>query len=140
MAAPDFYFAINTTFRHIHRRYGEQGLRTYWQTLAREYFADVIQAFAQGGLNEVERYWREFFEIEPGGQVCVTQEDSQVVIDVAECPAIKHIKAHGREIMELYCQHCNVINTEMARGASLEFCMSGGDGACRQVFSKKEQV
>ena len=88
----------------------------------------------------MEEYWREFFEIEPGGQVCVTQEDSQVVIDVAECPAIKHIKAHGREIMELYCQHCNVINTEMARGASLEFCMSGGDGACRQVFSKKEQV
>ena len=137
MAAADFYYAINATFRHIHRCYGREGLYRYWRTLGREYFGDLIERFRSGGLGAVEDYWREFFEAEPGGQVTVTGEDSTVVIEVQECPAISHLKANGREVMELYCRHCEVINTELARGAGMEFHMSGGDGACRQVFVKK---
>ena len=138
MAAADFYFAINATFRHIHRRFGQEALYAYWRAMAREYFADLVQRFEQGGLEAVQEYWRDFFETEPGGEVTVQREGPEVIIDVRTCPAIKHLKANKREIMPLYCQHCDVINRELAKNAHLEFHMSGGDGSCRQVFSRKE--
>ena len=138
MAAPDFYFGINVTFRHIHQRFGQEALYTYWRTLAREYFADLIERFTQGGLEDVEQYWREFFAAEPGADFSVNRQGSEVVIDVRQCPAIKHLKTNKREIMPLYCRHCDVINKELAQGSHLHFHMTGGDGTCRQVFSKKE--
>ena len=138
MAAADFYYAINATFRYMASRYGREGLYAYWRSLGREYFADLVERFRTGGLAAVEDYWREFFRVEPGGEVSVCREDGQVVIEVQECPAIRHLKANGREVMGLYCEHCLVINSEMADGAGLEFRMSGGDGACRQVFANKQ--
>ena len=139
MAAADFYYAINATFRYMHRHYGQEGLYAYWRSLGQEYFSDVIEQFRAGGLGAVEEYWRGFFTVEPGDLVSVERTDSAVVIEVQECPAIKHLQAGGREVMELYCQHCQVINTEMAKGAGLEFDMSGGQGSCRQTFVEKEQ-
>ena len=138
MAAADFYFAINATFRYIYQRYGREGLHAYWRALAREYFAEVTERFNKGGLKAVEEYWREFFEAEPDGEVSVRREGSEVIIEVRQCPAIKHLKAHKRQIMDLYCQHCDVINREMAQAAGLEFHMSGTVGTCRQVFTKKK--
>ena len=68
----------------------------------------------------------------------VVREGLEVVIEVRQCPAIGHFKANDREIMPLYCRHCDVINKELAEASGLAFHMSGGDGSCRQVFSKKE--
>lgn len=129
---------MNATFRHIHRRFGQEGLYAYWRTLAREYFAELIERFERDGLAGVEEYWRDFFEAEPGGEVSVVRDGPKVTIDVRQCPAIGHLKANNREIMPLYCQHCDVINKELAKGSGLKFEMSGGGGSCRQVFSKKE--
>ena len=136
MAAADFYFAINATFRYIQQHYGQEGLYAYWRALAREYFAEVTERFDKGGVEAVEEYWREFFEAEPDADVLVRREGPEVIIEVRQCPAIKHLKANKRQIMDLYCQHCDVINREMAEAAGLEFHMSGANGTCRQVFGK----
>ena len=39
MSAPDFYFAVNATARHIHDQYGMDVLVDYWRSLGREYYA-----------------------------------------------------------------------------------------------------
>jgi len=132
MAAPDFYFAINATFRFIHERWGEEGLTRYWEALAREYYAPVSARFRDEGLDGVAAYWRDFFAEEPGGSVEVRADADAVVIRVAECPAIRHLRAHGREVMPLYCRHCRVVSSAMARAAGLSFALEGGDGACEQ--------
>ena len=138
MATPDFYFAINATFRHIQQRYGQEGLYAYWRAMAREYFEDVVERFAKGGLKAVEEYWQEFFAAEPNGKVSMQRQGSEVIIEVQQCPAIKHLKANKRRIVDFYCQHCDVMNREMAEAAGLGFHMSGADGSCRQVFTRKE--
>src|SRR5690606_10827669 len=99
MAAGDFYFAINATFRFIHNRYGEEGLIQYWRTLGKNHYRSLIDRFREDGLASVEAYWREFFSHEPGGRVEVTRTEGSVEIEVAECPAIKWLNDHGREIM-----------------------------------------
>ena len=136
MAAPDFYFAINATFRWIHGNWGEEGLQQYWQALGREHYGDVTERFRQGGMAGVRDYWQAFFDEEPGGDVSVAQDGDTVTITVRTCPALKHLREHGREIMPLYCRHCQVVSEAMCAGAGIGVDVAGGGGSCVQTFTQ----
>jgi hypothetical protein len=136
--APDFYFAINATFRFILERFGMEGLRRYWGDLGKEYFAPVSAAWARHGLPGVAAYWKAFFAAEPGADVGVTASDDSVGLDVRVCPAIRHLRAHQREIVPCFCQHCYYIGEAMAQSAGLTLRIEGGNGSCRQTFWRSE--
>jgi hypothetical protein len=134
VGAGDFYFAINATFRFIHKQLGPEGLQRYWQELGGKYYAPVTEAWKRGGLPEVGRYWRAFLDAEPGAEVAVEVASDRVSLDVRVCPAIKHLRAHGREIVPCFCQHCYYVSEAAAAPAGLTVRVEGGNGACRQTF------
>ncbi len=134
MAAGDFYFAIDATFRHIHATYGKEALVQYWQAMAREYHRPLAERFRRGGLEEVRAYWAEYFAAEPGGDVEVRGGEKEVELVVRACPAIGWLRAAGRDIVPCYCEHCRHVSGTLAAAAGMTFALTGGDGACRQVF------
>ena len=115
---------------------GEEGLVRYWEALGREHGAETTRRFQAGGLEAVRDYWRDFFAGEPGAEVDVTLADDCVTVAVATCPAIEHLRAHGREIMPLYCRHCSVVSAAMCAPAGVSVLVTGGDGACTQIFRR----
>jgi hypothetical protein len=102
VGAPDFYFAINATFRFILNTLGVEGLRRYWSDMGKSYFAPVTARWRDQGLKGVASYWRAFFEAEPGAAVDVVTNEDTVTLEVRVCPAIKHLRAHGREIVPVF--------------------------------------
>jgi len=134
VSAGDFYFAINATFRFIHDTWGKEALISYWTSMAREYHAGVAARFQEGGLDEVQRYWADYFAHEPGGDVQVSQSQGAVEIDVRECPAIRWLKDGCREIVPYYCAHCHYVSTAIADQAGMRFRLEGGGGVCHQTF------
>ena len=137
MSAGDFYFAINATFRYIDSTFGRDALVAYWTAMAREYHADVSERFRAGGLEEVGRYWAEYFAGEPGGDVGVSLTERGVELEVRDCPAIRWLKDAGREIVPCYCEHCRYVSTAVAENAGMVFTLEGGGGACLQVFGQR---
>lgn len=137
VGAADFYFAINSTFRFIFERFGMEGLRAYWQDMTREYYAPVTARWKKGALPAVAEYWRAFFAAEPAAQVEVRETADEVVLDVRTCPAIKHLRENGREILPCFCQHCYFVSDKIAEPAGLTVRVEGGNGACRQTFSPR---
>jgi hypothetical protein len=91
-----------------------------------------------GGFPVVAEYWRAFFAAEPDAKVEVKSEADAVTLEVLICPAIKHLRDNGREILPCFCQHCYFIGEAMAAPAGLTVRVLGGDGACRQIFSKRD--
>jgi len=138
IGAADFYFAINATFRFILQKLGVEGLRRYWTELAQNYFAPVTERWRKEGLPGVATYWREFFDAEPGAEVDVVPTQNGVTLEVKVCPAFRHLRAHGREIVPCFCQHCYFISEAMAGKAGLTIRVEGGNGSCRQTFARKE--
>ncbi len=138
VGAADFYFAINVTFRFILRRFGLEGLRQYWTELGTSYMAPVSAAWKQRGLPGVAAYWKAFFKAEPGSDVEVTEKADSVVLEVKRCPAIHHLRKHNREIVPCYCQHCYFLGEATAAPAGLAVRVEGGNGSCRQVFSRRD--
>jgi hypothetical protein len=86
-------------------------------------------------LPAVARYWRAFFAAEPGARVEVAEFGDRVEVHVLECPAIKHLRAGGREIVREYCRHCYHLGTARAEAAGLTMRLTGGNGRCRQTFA-----
>lgn len=138
VGAADFYFAINATFRFVLKKAGIEGLRQYWTDLGARYFAPVTAQWKAGGLPAVAEYWRAFFAAEPGAKVEVSQLPDAVTLEVKVCPAIKHLRAHGREIVPCFCQHCYFIGEAMAAPAGLAVRIEGGNGSCRQTFLRRD--
>jgi hypothetical protein len=136
--APDFYFATNATFRFLIGKLGRPGWIQYLQELGRTYFAPVNENWRTGGLPAVTRYWRDFFAAEPGGRVEVKEQTDRVEVYVHECPAIKHLKTGGRELVKEYCQHCYFLGQARAEAAGLTMRLCGGNGACRHTYAKVE--
>lgn len=137
VGAADFYLAINATFRFVLKKFGIAGLHQYWTDLGAKYFAPVTARWHAGGLPAVAGYWRAFFAAEPGAEVVVTEASDTVTLDVKTCPAIKHLRAQGREILPCFCRHCYFISEAMAAPAGLTVRVTGGNGSCRQIFLRR---
>jgi len=135
VGAADFYFAINATFRFFINKLGEEGWRDWLRDMARDYYRPVWETWRNGGLDAVSTYLNASFQAEPGAVFEVRKQDGDVVLEVRECPAIKHLRAHGRPIAPAYCQHCQCQFGTMAQLAGLHMRLQGGNGACTQTFS-----
>ncbi len=137
VGAADFYLGINATFRFVLEKFGVEGLRQYWSDLGANYFAPVTARWSAGGPPAVAAYWRAFFTAEPGAEVEISETKDAVTLDVRVCPAIKHLRAQGREIVPCFCQHCYFIGEAMAQPAGFTVRIEGGNGSCRQTFLRR---
>jgi hypothetical protein len=133
--AADFYFAINATFRFLLSRLGRDGWRSYLERLGRDYYEPVNSRWRKGGLPAVGAYWREFFSAEPAAVVAVRVTPDRVEIEVAQCPAIKHLREGRRDIVREYCQHCYFLGTSRAAASGLSMRLEGGNGNCRHTYA-----
>lgn len=132
--AADFYFAINATFRFLIQRLGHEEWRRYLADLAKNYYQPVWTRWKEEGLSAVALYLRDFFAAEPRAETTVEMVGKSVVLHVHICPAIKHLREHGREIVPEFCQHCYFQGEGMASQAGMAMRLEGGAGSCRQTF------
>jgi hypothetical protein len=140
VAAPDFYFAVNATFRWIHDNWGEEGLLTYWRSLGREHYAPLAARVQCEGLPALRRHWEAFFADEPGAVVEVLETPHSVTLEVNVCPAFKHLREAGRDIVPFYCRHCTEVTGAMLEPAGMQVVVEGGDGSCRQTFTMRGEA
>lgn len=136
MSAPDFYFVVNATARHIHDVYGKEVLVDYWRSLGKEYYARRSARWREGGAKAIAEDWTKYFLHEPGAVVDASVHADLAELDIRVCPAIKHLQSSGREIMPYFCEHCDHTCGSMAEAAGFTFQRTGGMGACRQTFSR----
>ncbi len=114
------------------------GLRRYWMSLGRNYFAPVSERWKARGLAGLKEYWRAFFAAEPGASVEIIEAADSVTLEIKVCPAIHHLRKHQREILPCFCQHCYFVSKAMAAPAALAVRVTGGNGSCRQVFFRRD--
>lgn len=138
MSAPDFYFAVNSTARHIHDEYGMDVLIDYWRSLGREYYSQRIASWRAGGPRAIAEDWQHYFLHEPGADVETTVEENAVHLEIRVCPAIKHLRESGRDIVPYFCEHCDHTCGSMAEQAGFTFVRTGGMGSCQQSFRESE--
>ena len=138
MGAPDFFFAVNATFRHILENYGEEALHRYWEEMGREHYRGVTEAMQERGLEALKEHWEQLFPQEPGSEAELALDGDCLTLTVKTCPAILHLKQHRREVSPVYCDHCTYVSRGMCEPAGVSVEVSGGGGSCVQAFRRGE--
>ena len=108
----------------------------YWESLGREYYADRVAKWQHHGTHAIAEDWREYFLHEPGAEIETLADDMTATLNISVCPAIKHLRASGREIVPYFCEHCDHVCGSMAHAAGYRFERLGGMGSCQQRFIK----
>ena len=134
MGAPDFFFAVNATFRHILENYGEAALHRYWEEMGQEHYKFVTEAMRARGLVALQEHWEGRFPEEPGSDVQANLAGDQLTLTVKVCPALLHLRNNDREVLPVYCDHCTHVSRGMCEPAGVSVAVEGGGGSCVQVF------
>ena len=134
----DFHGTTNTTLNYIAEHYGVDALKMILRKTGRDVYKSIHDKLAKGDASELIEHLNWFFFRE-GGKYRLTVSGNEIVFEVLECPAIRHLKKLGLEVSKYACLQTSEVNAGMCEGtpwtSSVEVI---GEGRCIQRFRKEE--
>jgi len=97
----DFHGALSTGIQYLEENFGEEAVREYLRDFTNAYFAPLKADIKQRGLSALKEYFEELYEKE-GGEAEITLGDDELVICVAACPAVTHMRQHGYQVANMF--------------------------------------
>ena len=134
----DFHGTTNTTLDYIADNYGVDALKEILRTTGREVYKSIHDKLAKGDASELLEHLNWFYFREKG-KYQLTVEPGKIVLEVFECPAIRHLRKLGIEPNELTCLQTSEVNAGMCEGTPWESSVEHiAEGHCVQIFKKRK--
>ena len=111
----DFHGAMSTGIQYLHEKYGEAAVRDYLRQYADAYHAPLKDAIRQRGLAALKDYLEQIYEIE-GGEIEIEFSEDELVLEVAACPAVTHMREHGYQVADLWVETTRTVNQQLCEG------------------------
>ena len=135
----DFHGALCYGIKYLDDNYGPEAVTEYLKQVGRTYFAPLSEAMKKKGLSALEEHLQNIFTKE-AGKFNLRYEDGTLILEVAECPAITHLKKIGQLFTERYCETTVVVNETICAeaGYSCSCQYEPGKAKCVQKFWKEK--
>ena len=135
----DFHGTTNTTLDYVAENYGVDALKTILRKTGHEVYKSIREKLEKGDASELIEHLNWFFYREKGKYDLRVSED-EIIFEVLECPAIRHLRKLGLEPSGHVCLQTECVNEGMCEGtpwkSSLEII---SEGHCIQTFKKEKQ-
>ena len=135
----DFHGCLSFGLKFLAENYGPAEVEDYLRRVARNVYAPLIQRLRIQGLPALAVHWRRIMTLEDT-DLRLYADDDVLILEIRECPAIHHMKAHGYEIAPNFCESTRIVNDEICRragySASTEYDQALG--RCTQRFWRRE--
>lgn len=115
----DFHIAFNHAIEYLHRNYGEDAVRDYLNRFTKAYYAPLISELKTRGLIALKEYFERIYHVE-GGDVNITLNDDELIVNVKECPVMSHFKKNNIKAAELFYETTRTINEALCEGTPYE--------------------
>ena len=138
----DFHSSLNMGVHYLGTRFGVGEIREYLRTFTENVYRPLFGEIRKRGLDAIADKILDTYEKEKASDaVSFERDDGKVLtVNVAYCPAVKHLKATGRRVSEWYSLTTEVVMERLAREAGADFEMLSYDeetGAARYRFTEK---
>ncbi len=135
---PDFHSSMNMGIHYLGEHYGLSSVEEYLTQYTRNVCHYDIATIRSQGLVAVQRKIYDTYKKEKALDV-LTMELSQkkLTVHVSACPAVKHIRATGREVSPWFRYTSEVVMRVLAESAGLTFTVDSYDketGAAQYCF------
>ncbi len=137
----DFHSSMNMGIDYLGTKYGMDDVREYLTRYTYNVYKKVLEDIKVRGLAAVEELILNTYISEKAPDaVEILCENDTLKVEIKYCPAVKHLKATGREVSKWYRYTTEFVMETLAKAAGCEFDMSYYDeetGAASYTFYKK---
>ncbi len=134
----DFHGTTNTTLNYIADNYGVDALKMILRKTGRDVYKSIHEKLAEGDASELIEHLNWFFNREKGKYTLSVSQD-EIVFEVLECPAIRHLRKLGLEPSEHVCLQTEYVNEGMCENTPWKSSLKViSEGHCIQTFKKGE--
>ena len=132
----DFHGTTNTTLNYIADNYGVDALKGILRKTGREVYKSIHEKLLKGDASELLEHLNWFYFREKG-KYQLTVEENRIVLEVFECPAIRHLRKLGLEPSAHVCLQTSEVNSGMCENSPWHSEVRViGEGHCIQTFMK----
>ena len=136
----DFHSSMNMGIHYVGEEYGLDAVKEFLTMYTKDVYRTVIADIKEKGLAAIEAKIRDTYEKEKALDVLQTElTEEALTVAVAECPAVKHLKATGREVSPWYRYTTEYVMAVLAEAGGYTFTMESYDketGAAKYSFRK----
>ena len=133
----DFHGTTNTTLDYIAENYGVDALKGILQDTGEKVYKSIHDKLAAGDASELLEHLNWFYFRE-GAKYQLSVNPDEIILEVFECPAIRHLKKMGLKISEYACLQTSEVNAGMCKNTQWESSVEVlEEGHCIQTFRRK---
>ena len=135
---PDFHSSLNMGLEYTGSVHGEEALKKYLTRYTKNVYIKTIEAMANGTLPALEALIAGTYRAEHAEDAITLENDGKTLSVTAHyCPAVKHLRATGREVSRFFPLATSVVMQTLAELGGVRFEMLAYDadtGAAKYAF------
>ena len=105
----DFHGALSCGLDYLESHYGAEAVREYLRDFVRAYYAPLRDALRRDGLPALRQHFEHLYRVE-GGEVEFALSADELVIRVAACPAVTHMRRQGYPVARSFLETTRTVN------------------------------
>lgn len=113
----DFHGALSCGIEYLHTHFGEAAVREFLREFALTFYAPLRQALRDRGLVALKEHFATVYSQE-GGVVEFALSPEELVIRVAACPAVAHMRAKNYPVARLFAETTRTVNDALCEGSA----------------------
>ena len=134
----DFHSSLNMGIDYVGRVHGVDSLVEYLTRYTKNVYKNVIKAMEKDVLGAIETKIRETYKLEKAEDaLTIENDDKKLSVKISYCPAVKHLRATGRDVSEYFSYSTETVMKTLADAAGISFKMISYDkdsGAAEYEF------
>ena len=134
----DFHSSTNRGIHYLGEKYGKSHVVDYLTQYTRHVYGHL--GIAKAGLDGIEALIRDTYRKEKAEDaLTITKTENGFTVEIAYCPAVKHLHSIGREVSPWFRYTTEVVMATLAAECGARFEILSYDeesGASRYIFTK----
>ncbi|MBN2310264.1 MAG: hypothetical protein JXR94_14915 [Candidatus Hydrogenedentes bacterium] len=111
----DFHGSMSVGIDYLDAHYGPEAVRDYLRQFTASYFAPLIERVKMEGLTPLKEHFERLYAVE-GAAIEARLSRDELVIRVAACPAVTHMRACGYPVARLFSETTRTVNEALCEG------------------------
>ena len=121
---PDFHSSMNMGIHYLGENYGKGAVREYLTRYTNNVYKNLMEDIKVRGLQAIEAKIQDTYQKEKALDVLETTlslDGKELQVKIKYCPAVKHLKATGREVSPWYRYTTEVVMETLAKMSGFGF-------------------
>ncbi len=109
----DFHGALSGGIEYLETNFGEDAVKEYLRDFTLVFYAPLTEDLKKRGLVALKEHFERIYAVEKSPVEVTLDDDSELMVKVPYCPAVKHMRDHNYPVARLFVETSRTVNQAM---------------------------